>query len=91
MTAAEWGPERTRSQDEAAMWCDLLLAHVDSVSARHRVTKRAELYVRLARLPLHQVLDALHTDEAGWAARLAEVADEESRNRLASQQWGSAS
>lgn len=77
------GAAGQRSKDEAAMWVDLLMGHTRAESAHLDVTRRAELYVRVAGLPLDRVLDALRTDEPGWAARLAALRVSEARNREA--------
>lgn len=42
------GVDWRRIEDEAAMWCDLVLGHADAVSAHTQVTRRADLYVRVA-------------------------------------------
>ena len=47
------------------------------------VTRRAELYMRVAALPLDRVLDALKTDEAGWSVRVFELRQAEARNLAA--------
>jgi hypothetical protein len=73
-------------EDEAAMWCDLLLGRIEEDTARFHVTRRAELYMRVAGLPLARVLDALNIDESGWATQLAELRAQEERNRAANNQ-----
>lgn len=65
------------------MWVDLLESHLRAESARFRVTRRAEVYLRAAGLPLERVLDSLRTDEAGWAARVTELRAQERANRAA--------
>lgn len=75
--------DRQRIADEAAMWCDLLLADRQAESARFDVTRRAELYTRVAGLPLAKVLDALGVDEDGWGRRLAELRAWQRENRAA--------
>lgn len=70
----------------AAMWCDLLLGRIEEDTARLHVTRRAELYMRVAGLPLARVLDALDIDESGWATQLAELRAQEERNRTAHEQ-----
>jgi hypothetical protein len=76
---------RQRIQDESGMWCDLMLAHNAAESAQFAVTRRAELYVRVAGLPLEKVYDALGTDAAGWAQRLSDLREQERRNRAAAE------
>jgi hypothetical protein len=73
--------DEVRIKDEAAMWCDLFTAHNAAESAHFAVTRRAELYARVAGLPLEKVYDALKTDGAGWVARLADLRANEQRNR----------
>lgn len=75
--------DEQQTKDRAAMWCDLLLAHNHAESAHFAVTRRAELYVRAAGLPVEQVYDALKTDATGWAARLADLQADELVNRRA--------
>lgn len=75
--------ERQQTSDRAAMWCDLLLGHRVAETAHVGVTRRAELYLRVAGLPLATVLDALETDEAGWQTRLAQLRARERENRAA--------
>lgn len=67
--------ERSRQQikDEAEMWVDLLTSELHAKSARHKVTKRADMYIRLAGLPVEKVLDALKIDAETWAARLDDL------------------
>lgn len=72
-----------RTSDEAGMWCDLLLAHIHAESAHLGVTRRAELYMRVAGLPLDRVLDALKIDGAGWSVRVSELRQAEARNLAA--------
>lgn len=72
-----------RIKDEAAMWCDLFLAHSAAESAHLAVTRRAELYVRVAGLPMAKVYDALRTDVTGWAERLVDLEAHERANREA--------
>ena len=83
--------EQQELRDRSAMWCDLLLGHADAESAHFGVTRRAELYVRVAGLPLERVYDALKTDAAGWAIRLDELREQERRNREATRGWGAGS
>jgi hypothetical protein len=71
------------SRDHAAMWCDLLLGRIEEETARFGVTRRAELYMRVAGLPLDRVLDALEIDEASWVDRVADLRAQEQRNRAA--------
>jgi hypothetical protein len=78
--------DQERSKDEAAMWCDLFLGRVEEQSARFGVTRRAELYMRVAGLPLDRVLDALEIDGPGWADRLADLRAQEERDRAAHHQ-----
>lgn len=73
--------DEQRMHDAAAMWCDLFVAHAAAKSAHFAVTRRAELYVRVAGLPLDRVYDALEIDEAGWAERLADLRANEKANR----------
>jgi hypothetical protein len=77
---------RQRIRDEAGMWCDLMLAHNAAESARFAVTRRAELYIRVAGLPLEKVYDALGTDAAGWAQRLTDLREQQRRNRAAAEE-----
>jgi hypothetical protein len=70
-------------KDNAQMWCDLFVAHRAAENAHYGVTRRAELYLRVAGLPLAKVLDALEVDAAGWAERLADLRVHEQRNREA--------
>lgn len=77
--------QEQRLRDESSMWCDLLMGHLHAESAHFGVTRRAELYVRVAGLPLDRVLDALQTDEPGWQARLAALRIQEQRNQDAAE------
>lgn len=79
------------SRDRAEMWVDLLTAHATAQSAGFAVTRRAELFMRLGGLPMETVLDALGTDEAGWAARVADARASEARNRAAAAERARAS
>lgn len=79
------GADRQRIQDEASMWVDLFMAHRAAESDHFHVTRRAELYVRVAGLPLEKVYDALKTDAAGWASRVAALRENERRNREAAE------
>ena len=75
------GSHDPNRDDEIAMWCDLLLANAHADGERFHVTRRAELYMRVAGLPLERVLDALDVDEDGWLSRVAEARASEAKNR----------
>ena len=62
-----------RVKDEAEMWVDLMTSELHAKSAQHKVTKRADMYIRLAGLPVEKVLDALGIDSETWAARLDDL------------------
>jgi len=84
MNAHELSVEaREQIRDQAGMWCDLLLSHRDAESAQAAVTRRAELYMRVAGLSMAKVLDALEIDEDGWRSRLAELRAREQANLTA--------
>ncbi|MGH3972460.1 MAG: hypothetical protein ACRDS9_03930 [Pseudonocardiaceae bacterium] len=76
-------PEIQRVKDEAEMWVDLMTSELRAKSAQHNVTKRADMYIRLAGLPVEKVLDALHIDAATWATRLEGLEAWRDENRRA--------
>ena len=49
------------------MWCDLWSANLHASDERFKVTRRAELYLRVGRLPTDKVLDALRHRRRGLA------------------------
>jgi hypothetical protein len=76
-------PAIQRAKDEADMWVDLMTSELRAKSAQHQVTKRADMYIRLAGLPVEKVLDALKIDAETWAARLADLEAWRTENRAA--------
>ena len=74
------GSQLQQIEDDAAMWCDLWSANLHASDERFKVTRRAELYLRVGRLPMDKVLDALGVDDAGWHVRLSELREFEERN-----------
>jgi hypothetical protein len=76
-------PTIQQVKDEAEMWVDLLTSELRAKSAQHEVTKRADMYVRLAGLPVEKVLDALKIDAETWAARLEGLEAWRAENRRA--------
>ena len=76
-------PTIRRVKDEAEMWVDLMTSELHAKSAQHKVTKRADMYIRLAGLPVEKVLDALKIDAETWAARLADLEAWHDENRKA--------
>lgn len=76
-------PALQRVKDEAEMWVDLMTSELHARSAQHQVTKRADMYVRLAGLPVEKVLDALGIDAETWAARLDDLETWRNENRAA--------
>lgn len=67
--------------DKIEMWCDLLLANIQAESASYAVTRRAEIYMRAAGLPLERVLNALDIDEPAWLLRVDALRANEAKNR----------
>lgn len=65
------------------MWVDLLTSENAAKAAPHNVTRRAEIYVEAAGLPLDRVLDALKISRATWYRRLQALREWESENRAA--------
>jgi hypothetical protein len=76
-------PVIQRVKDEADMWVDLMTSELRAKSAQHQVTKRADMYIRLAGLPVEKVLDALSIDAETWAARLEDLEAWRNENRAA--------
>lgn len=62
------------------MWADLLTAELYAKAAHHDVTRRAEIYVHAAGLPLEQVLDALKCSRATWYRRVEALRAREAEN-----------
>lgn len=74
----------TSDRDDAiAMWCDLLTANLHAENASLAVTRRAEIYMRAAGLPLDRVFDALAIDEQRWTERVAALRASELANKAA--------
>ena len=86
MTAAVTDPGpglRQSVVDEVGMWADLWSSQLHAQHARLAVTRRAELFMQVAGLPLGQVLDALGITEDEWAARVVELRRSEVAGRIA--------
>lgn len=77
------GNNQSAHRDSAAMWCDLVLSHIQAECAGLAVTRRAEIYMRSAGLPLDRVLDALRIDETDWNTRVAALRRSEEENSRA--------
>lgn len=63
-----------------AAWNDLLTSETLAASARHQVTKRAEIFLASRVLTLDDVLAALNISRATWYRRLEALRDWESES-----------